>query len=32
MESRTGDLAAVFIPLYLVTIGGGQSALADIHR
>lgn len=31
-DSRTGDLATVFVPLSLVTIGGGQSAVADIHR
>lgn len=31
-DSRTSDLAAVFVPLSLVTIGGGQSAVADIHR
>ena len=27
-----GDLAAVFVPLSFLTVGGGQSVVADIHR
>ena len=27
-----GDLLAVFVPLSFLTVGGGQSVLADIHR
>ena len=32
MSSRLVDLALVFVPLSFVTIGGGVSALAEIHR
>ncbi len=31
-ESVLRDLALAFIPLSFATIGGGQSAVADIHR
>lgn len=31
-DTLLGDIALAFIPLSLVTIGGGQSAVADIHR
>lgn len=27
-----GDLLAVFVPLSFLTVGGGQSVVADIHR
>jgi len=29
---RLGDLLAVFAPLSFLTVGGGQSVVADIHR
>jgi len=32
MNSPLASLATVFVPLSLVTIGGGASAVADIHR
>ncbi|KAA0697252.1 chromate transporter [Neorhizobium sp. P12A] len=32
MQNPLWNLAVVFLPLSIVTIGGGQSAVAEIHR
>ena len=32
MQSLPFSILLVFLPLSLVTIGGGQSAIADMHR